>query len=83
MSVSYNTFGERIITVGKNGQQYDEKEQPFHDLSAKIDYSLGQVNLSLEVSNILNQQKEYKIGPATTYQFKPGVTFDVGLAISL
>src|SRR5699024_7639396 len=38
LSLSYNTFGERIVTVGQNGQQYDEYEQPFHNVGAKIEY---------------------------------------------
>lgn len=84
LSLSYNTFGERIVTVGKNRQQYDEYEQPFHDLGAKVGYSLGRVDLSLEAGNLLNDVREYKQGPAaTTYQYKPGMTFKLGASLSL
>lgn len=83
LSVSYNTFGERIVTVGKNGQQYDEYEQPFHDLGLKIDYRPGRVGLSLEVSNLLNDEREYTQGPATTFRYKPGMTFKIGATMSL
>src|SRR5699024_6017615 len=78
LSLSYNTFGERIVTVGKRGQQYDEYEEPFHDLGAKIEYSLGQVDLSLEASNLLNDERKYTQGPATTFRYKPGVTLQLG-----
>ncbi|MCW9708379.1 TonB-dependent receptor [Fodinibius salsisoli] len=83
LSLSYNTFGERIVTVGKNGQQYDEYEEPFHDLGAKIEYPLGRVDLSLEASNLLNQEREYTQGPATTFRYKPGVTLQLGAKLSL
>lgn len=82
-SVSYNTFGKRIVTVGKAGQQFDEYEQPFHDLGAKISYSAGQFDLSLEASNLLNDERVYKQGPATTFRYKPGMTFNLGITISL
>lgn len=83
LSLSYNTFGERVVTVGQNGQQYDEYEQPFHDLGAKIEYPLGRVDLSLEASNLLNDEREYTQGPATTFRYKPGVTFQLGATLSL
>ena len=83
LTLSYNTFGERIVTVGKRGQQYDEYEEPFHDLGAKIEYSLGRVDLSLEASNLLNDEREYTQGPATTFRYKPGVTLQLGATLSL
>jgi outer membrane receptor protein involved in Fe transport len=83
LSLSYNTFGKRIVTVGKNGQQYDEYEQPFHNLGAKIDYSIGGTDLSLEINNLLYDVHEYKLGPATTYKYKPGMTFKFGITVSL
>ncbi|WP_170864339.1 TonB-dependent receptor [Fodinibius roseus] len=83
LSLSYNTFGERVVTVGQSGQQYDEYEQPFHDLGAKIEYPLAGVNLSLEASNLLNDVQEYTQGPATTFRYKPGVTFQLGATLSL
>ena len=82
-SLSYNTFGERIVTVGKNIQGYDEYEQPFHDLGAKIDYTLGRVDLSLEASNLLNDSREYSLGDVTTFEYKPGMTFKLGVSMSL
>lgn len=83
LSLSYNTFGERIVTVGQNGQQYDEYEQPFHDLGAQIEYPLGRVDLSLEASNLLNDEREYKQGPATTFRYNPGVSLELGATLSL
>src|SRR5699024_9666253 len=82
LSLSYNTFGERVVTVGQNGQQHDEYEQPFHDLGARIEYPLGGVNLSLDASNLLNDVREYTQGPATTFRYKPGVTFQLGATLS-
>lgn len=83
VSLSYNTFGERIVTVGKKGQQHDEYEQPFHDLGARIEYPLRRVKLSLEANNLLNDVREFKQGPATTFRYKPGVTFQFGATLSL
>jgi len=83
VSLSYNTFGERIVTVGKNAQQYDEYEQPFHDLGATIDYQVGKFDLSLEVSNLLNDSHLYKQGPATTFRYKPGMSFSLGASMDL
>jgi len=82
-SLSFNTYGKRIITVGKKQQQFDEYEQPFHKLGAKIDYALGRYNLSLEANNLLNDVHEYKMGPVTTYKYKPGMTFKLGVTMSL
>lgn len=83
-SMSYNTFGERIVTVGKNGQQDDEYEKPFHDLGAKVDYyGFGQLDLSLEVSNLLNDDRLYQQNGVTTFKYSPGVTFTLGAKLSL
>ncbi len=84
LSLSYNTFGERIVTVGKSAQNGDEYEQPFHDLGAKIDYyGFGDVDLSLEISNLLNDSRTYKQSSVTTFKYAPGVTFELGLKLSL
>lgn len=82
-SLSYNTFGKRIVTVGKNIQGYDEYEQPFHDLGAKIDYSLGRIDLSLEASNLLNDSREYTLGDVTTFEYKPGMSFKLSATMNL
>lgn len=81
-SVSYNTFGERIVTVGKNAQKNDEYEQPFQDLGVKIDHSIGQFDLSLEVDNLLNDTHEYTLGDVTTFKYKPGTTFKLGVTLT-
>ena len=83
LSLSYNTFGERIVTVGKNIQGYDEYEQPFHDIGAKIDYSIGIVDLSLEASNLLNDERVYTLGDVTTFEYKPGMTFKLSASMNL
>jgi outer membrane receptor protein involved in Fe transport len=82
-SLSYNTFGKRIVTVGKNIQGYDEYEQPFHDLGAKIDYTIGRLDLSLEVDNLLLQEREYTLGDVTTFKYNPGMTFKLGATLPL
>ncbi len=82
-SVSYNTFGKRVVTVGKNIQGHDEYEQPFHDLSAKIDYQLGRIDLSLEAENLLNYEREYTLGGVTTFSYKPGMSFTLGATLPL
>lgn len=82
-SVSYNTFGERIVTVGKSAQRHDEYEQPFHDLGIKVDHSVGRFDLSLEASNLLNDSRKYTLGDVTTFKYKPGMTFKLGATLSL
>ncbi|MGD8748500.1 MAG: TonB-dependent receptor [Balneolaceae bacterium] len=82
-SLSFNTYGKRIVTVGKKQQQFDEYEQPFQKLGAKIDYTMGRYYLSLEVDNLLNDVHEYKMGPVTTYKYKPGMIFNLGLTMRL
>ena len=82
-SISYNVFGERIVAVGQRNQKADEYEQPFHDLGAKIDYSLGRLGLSLEVDNVLNQEREYTLNDYTTFKFNPGTTFKLSATLSL
>ncbi|WP_445666179.1 TonB-dependent receptor domain-containing protein [Fodinibius sp. AD559] len=82
-SVSYNTFGERIVTVGKSAQRHDEYEQSFHDLGVKIDHSIGRFDLSLEASNLLDDSREYTLGDVTTFKYKPGMTFKLGATLSL
>jgi len=82
-SVSFNTYGKRIVTVGKKQQQFDEYEQPFHKLGAKIDYTIGRYYLSLEADNLLNDVHEDKMGPVTTYKYKPGMTFQLGVTMRL
>lgn len=83
VTLSYNTFGKRIVTVGRNAQQDDEYEQPFHSVGAKLDYNPGFAKFTFEVSNMLNQQREYKQNGITTYRFNPGVTFELGVSLSL
>ncbi|MFH5832007.1 TonB-dependent receptor domain-containing protein [Halalkalibaculum sp. DA3122] len=83
VSVSYNTFGERIVTVGKRAQRNDEYEQPFHDLAVKIDHSIGRYGLSLEVNNLLNDTRKYSLGDVTTFKYSPGITFKLGATLTL
>lgn len=84
VSMSYNTFGERIVTVGKSAQNGDEYEQSFHDLGAKINYyGLGNIDLSLEISNLLNDTRVFEQSSVTTYKYAPGVTFELGIKLSL
>lgn len=84
VSLSYNTFGERIVTVGKSAQNDDEYEQSFHDLGAKIDYyGFGNIDLSMEISNLLNDTRVYEQNSVTTYKYAPGVTFELGIKLSL
>lgn len=82
-SVSYNTFGERIVTVGKSAQRHDEYEQAFHDLGLKVDHSVGRFALSLEIDNLLNDTRKYTLGDVTTFKYKPGVNFKLGATLSL
>jgi len=82
-SLSYNVFGERIVAVGQRNQRADEYEQPFHNLGAKIDYTLGRVDLSLEADNLLNQTREYTLRDYTTFKYDPGISFKLGATLSL
>lgn len=83
LSANYNTFGERIVTVGMKRHPGDEYEQSFHNVSLKADYQMGNVSLNAGVENLLNQDMIYEQGNVTTYKYSPGMTFDFGIKWSI
>ncbi|SMO43579.1 TonB-dependent receptor [Fodinibius sediminis] len=83
LGMNYHTFGKRIVTIGKGTHPDDEYEQPFHGLNMNISHTLGDYSFSLGVENLLNDQRVYKQGRVTTFQYKPGMTYTFGVKVAL
>lgn len=81
--LSYHTFGERIVTIGKGTHPDDEYEQPFHGLNMNLSHTLGSYSLSLSIDNMLNDQRVYEQGDVTTFKYQPGITYEFGVEVSL
>ncbi|MEQ8625192.1 MAG: TonB-dependent receptor [Vicingaceae bacterium] len=84
-NISFNVQGKRLAVVGV-GRSPDVFEQPFSSLNFKVSKSLGKEsnsNLSLSVSNILNDTREklyesYRAESEIFSKFSPGQTLSVG-----
>lgn len=83
LNLSYNTFGERIVTIGKRTHPDDEYEQPFHSMNLRANYNSGRFTFSAGVENLLNDDVVYEQGNVTTYRYKPGITYDFGITYNL
>ncbi len=80
LSANYNTFGERIVTVGMGRHPGDEYEQPFHKVDVGAKYRTGKFTLKADVENLLDQEVVYKQGDVITNKYAPGVTCNVGIS---
>lgn len=80
LSANYNTFGERIVTVGMGRHPDDEYEQPFHKVDVGVKYHPGQFTIKADVENLLDQDVVYKQGDVITNKYAPGVTYNVGIS---
>ncbi|GAA5521302.1 TonB-dependent receptor [Aliifodinibius salicampi] len=80
LSANYNTFGERIVTVGMGRHPDDEYEQPFHKVDLGVKYRPGQFTIKADVENLLDQEVVYKQGDVITNKYAPGVTYNVGIS---
>jgi outer membrane receptor protein involved in Fe transport len=82
VTLSFNTFGERISAVGNNEQPDDEYEQSFNKLDLNFVKNIGRASLSASIENILNDDVVYKQGEIITNQYQIGTTFSVGFSYS-
>ena len=75
----FNSFGERIIQAGTQGQP-DIFEEPFESLDFVARYRFRENwTLKLELNNLLDSQVEWTQGGETTRRFSPGLEVGVGL----
>lgn len=79
LSTSYNTFGQRIVTIGMQRHPDDEYEQPFHSVNVGVEYQAGSLTLTAEADNLLDEKVIYKQGDLITNKYRPGVSFDIGI----
>jgi TonB-dependent receptor len=75
----YNVIGARITDVGVDGLP-DTYEQPMHRVDVVASRLLRKdLRLKLAASNILNQSVRLDQGGVTVNNYKPGVSFSLGL----
>ncbi|MDZ7789887.1 MAG: TonB-dependent receptor [Xanthomonadales bacterium] len=78
----YNSFGERIIQAGTQGQQ-DIFEQPFDSLDFVARYRFrDHWTLKLELNNLLDSPVEWTQGEKVTRRYKVGRDISLGLDLS-
>ena len=82
ITVSFNTFGKRISTVGKNEQPDDEFEQPFNKLDLTFVKRFNNTSLTASVENLLGDDVEYKQGYVITNRYEIGTSFSLGISFS-
>ena len=71
-SLQFNTFGERISSVGANGLQ-DEYEQPRLDLDWVISKKFEMGKLKFKVTNLLNEDYKFQVNDAVAESYRKGV----------
>lgn len=75
----YNVIGQRITDVGIEGLP-DTYEKPVHRLDFVAARAMRKdLKLKLSASNLLNQTVRLEQGPITVNEYKPGVSFALGL----
>ena len=82
LTLSFNTFGERISAVGNNEQPDDEFEQSFNKLDFNFVKNFGKASVNASIENILNDDVVYKQGDVITNQYQVGTTFTIGFSYS-
>ncbi len=80
LSANYNTFGERIVTVGMGRHPDDEYEQSFHQVEIGAKYRTGKFTIKADIENLLNEDVIYKQGDIVTNKYSPGVTYNLGIS---
>ncbi|MBN2804025.1 MAG: TonB-dependent receptor [Deltaproteobacteria bacterium] len=81
--ILYNVFGARISEVGASGLP-DTYEQPFQYLNFVIKKKFrDRFGASFKIQNILNQYVHFVQGGKTTFKYRPGVSFSLGLGFSM
>ncbi len=82
ITVSFNTFGKRISTVGNNEQPDDEFEQPFNKLDITFGKKFKNTSISASIENILGENVEFKQGNVVTNRYQIGTTFSLAIGFS-
>ena len=82
LSLNYNTFGKRVVTVGKITHPDDEYEQSFHNLGLNATYRFQSAQLKLGIENLLLDDRVYKQGEVTTFRYEPGMTVEFGVSLT-
>lgn len=82
LTLSFNTFGERISAVGNNEQPDDEFEQSFNKLDLNFTKNFGKASVNASIENILNDNVVYKQGDVITNRYEVGTTFSIGFSYS-
>jgi outer membrane receptor for ferrienterochelin and colicin len=82
LTISFNTFGKRISTVGNNEQPDDEFEQPFNKLDITFVKRFNNTSLTASIENLLGDDVEYKQGDVITNRYEIGTSFSLGISFS-
>jgi outer membrane receptor for ferrienterochelin and colicin len=82
LTLSFNTYGERISAVGNNEQPDDEFEQSFNKLDLNFTKNFGKASVNASIENILNDNVVYKQGDVITNRYEVGTTFSIGFSYS-
>ena len=82
LTISFNTFGKRISTVGNNEQPDDEFEQPFNKLDITFVKRLNNTSLTASIENLLGDDVVYKQGDVITNRYEIGTSFSLGISFS-
>ncbi len=82
LTVSFNTFGKRISTVGNNEQPEDEFELPFNKLDVTFTKKFGNASFNASIENILGDDVHFKQGDVTTNRYEIGTSFSLGISFS-
>ncbi len=82
LTVSFNTFGKRISTVGNKEQPDDEYEQPFNKLDVSLSKKIRNTSVNVSIENLLGDDIHYKQGDVTTNRYEIGTSFSVGISFN-
>jgi outer membrane receptor protein involved in Fe transport len=81
-SLSFNTFGERLYSAGRNGSP-DAYEQPFDSLDATYFwYPTDRLTAKLKLSNLLGESVRVTQGGVATFEEDPGTSYSVSVSWS-
>jgi len=85
-SLSYHTFSPRLNALG-SGDVPNEYEFPFHSLNLTFNKSMGSLNLSFKIKNILNSMVRFGFEKDDrlyiTDQYRPGMGAGISLSYAM
>jgi hypothetical protein len=82
LTLSFNTFGERISAVGNNEQPDDEYEKSFNKLDLSFTKNFGNASVNASIENILGDDVVYEQGDIVTTQYEIGTSFSISFNYS-